>query len=444
MSFDKRELHNHQVAELEKQLAGNTQPLKVKKRTISNLFRYDGRQAVNARLVDLSGFNQPLYIDKKTQTLEVQGLTTYEAIVRATLPHGLLPQITPELKHITIGGATVGIGIETNSFRYGFVHDGVLEADVLLPEGKVITCSPSENSDLFHGLPNSYGTLGYILRVKLQLRKAKPFVILQTKRYHDTGSLIKALEKAGTKDNDYVESLLYSPNELYLTTVKEVDTATNIQSIYGNNSFYRAISRPGEFTLPTLEYMFRYDPDWFWAVPHGGVYDWFRHFAPRSIRNSGFYARLERWQGKLPFLPEPEADLEKLIQDWEVPIDKGKELLDFALENIDLDGKPLMCGVINTPGKASCYPFKPGKNYFNLGSYNLIRRKPGTPKYEATKRIDQRCFELSGIKMLYSSSFIEKSDFNKRYNGKEYARLKRRYDPKKLLPELYEKAVRSF
>lgn len=444
MTLDRRTLHRKQLAHLGKELTGNTQPLKVKKRTISNLFRYDGRASTSARLVDLSEFDKPLYVDNELQTLEVQGLTTYESIVNATLPHGLLPQITPELKHITVGGATVGIGIETNSFRYGFVHDGVLEADVLLPTGQIVTCSPTENADLFHGLPNSYGTLGYILRVTLQLRPAKPFVSLHTERFHDTTALLRALEKAGTQNNDYVESLVYGPDELYLTTVKETETAENVRSIYGNASFYKDISTSGDFSLPTKEYMFRYDPDWFWGVPHGGVYDWFRRLAPKRFRNSGFYTRLERWQGKLPFLPVPEPELEKLIQDWEVPIEKGKDLLDFALKNLDLDGKPLMCGVINTPGKASCYPLTPRKNYLNLGSYNFIRKKPGAPKYHETKIMDKQCFKLDGLKMLYSTTFLSEADFKRHYNGKEYERLKQHYDPDGLLPDIYQKAVRSF
>jgi FAD/FMN-containing dehydrogenase len=98
----------------------------------------------------------------------------------------LLPPVSPELKHITIGGATVGIGIESTCFRHGFVHDALLEADVLLPNGSVVTCTPdNECRDLFFALPNSYGTLGYILRAKLRLEPAKPFVELAITRFDD-------------------------------------------------------------------------------------------------------------------------------------------------------------------------------------------------------------------------------------------------------------------
>src|SRR5262245_50894956 len=87
------------------------------KKTSSNLFRYQPRSRAGRR-IDLSGFNRVLRVDAAARTLEVEGLATFEAIVDHTLPHGLVPLITPELKHITIGGAIVGIGIESNCFRH--------------------------------------------------------------------------------------------------------------------------------------------------------------------------------------------------------------------------------------------------------------------------------------------------------------------------------------
>src|SRR5688572_1844190 len=103
------------------------------KRTSSNLFRYAPRLREGKRL-DLSGFSNVLLVDASEKSIDVVGLTTFESAVDHTLPHGLVPLITPELKHITVGGAIVGIGIESDCFRHGFVHDGLIEADVLLAD----------------------------------------------------------------------------------------------------------------------------------------------------------------------------------------------------------------------------------------------------------------------------------------------------------------------
>ena len=170
--------YRHKVEKLLKSWPDRDGPLRLQKSTVSNLFRYQSRESPG-RQVSLAGFNVVLELDANTRTLDVEGLATYETIVAHCLPQGWLPLVTPELRHITIGGATVGIGIESTGFRHGFVHDGLLEADVLLPGGEVVTCSAgNEHADLFRALPNSYGTLGYILRARIALHRAAPFVHL--------------------------------------------------------------------------------------------------------------------------------------------------------------------------------------------------------------------------------------------------------------------------
>ena len=444
MTTDQRHHHHKQVQLLAANLADNDKPIRVKKRTISNLFRYDGRDKKERREVDLRDFNKPLFIDVKKQTLEVQGLTTFEQIVDFTLPHGLAPLVTPELGRITIGGAIVGIGIETNSYRYGFVHDGLLEADVLLPDGRVVTCTPKgEYSDLFHALANSYGTLGYVLRAKIKLRPVKPYVKLITIKSKNTRELVAAMKRAASDAKiDYMESLIYSKDELYFTVGSETDSAKNITSIYGKTVFFREVSRPSTIYVPIKEYLFRYDPEWFWAIPETKTYELFRSIAPRRLRSSAFYTRYLAWQEKLG-LTKTDESLEKLIQDWEVPWKHAKTLLDYVLDNLDLDGKPLMTAPTKTVHKNTLYPMPPGELYLNLGSYSFVRRKPTDPPYYHTHIMDDFTFSHDGIKMLYSSTFMDEKAFDARYGGKAYKALKKKYDPKGLAPTLYQKAAQS-
>lgn len=430
-------------------MVGNDQRIRIKKKTVSNLFRYEGRSQLASRQIDLRHFDRPLYLDTAQQTLEVQGLTTYESIVDFTLPFGFLPTITPELKHITIGGATVGIGIETNSYRYGFVHDGLLEAEVLLPGGKVVVCTPdNEDSDLFYGLPNSYGTLGYILRAKIKLRPVKAYVELRTEKFTDYKAFLKAMRAATTSAaNDYIESLIYSHDEMYLVICRQTNSPGHLKSIYGSTIFYREISQPGKFSLTAKDYIFRYDPEWFWAIPESGFYNFFRAHAPDGFRNSGFYSRYAAWQkkisAKVPFIKVADKQIEQLIQDWEVPWSQGEALLKFALDTLDLGGRPLMAAPLKTPARASCYPMLKNELYLNLGSYNYVKKKPGKPIYYNTKTMDAFCFKHNGIKMLYSATFLDEAEFNRIYNGASYALLKQRYDSKGLSPTLFEKTVKA-
>jgi hypothetical protein len=440
---DFRYAHKKDVANLKKNLSGNTKKLRIKKKTISNLFRYEGRKKSDSREVDLTGFNRVLFLDKKAKTLEVEGLTTFEDIADSTIPHGFLPLITPELKHITIGGAIVGIGVETNSFRFGFVHNSLLEAEVLLGNGKIVTCSPKINSDLFYGLPNSYGTLGYVLRAKIKLRKIKPFMTLRTEKFIDINKLLKSMLTAAKKrDTASIEALAYSKSDLYLTITKETDKPRNLKSIYGPTIFYKEISKPNEFALSARDFCFRYDPDWFWNVPGGSLLNLFRRLAPASIRNSRFYKKYgQPLYDKINY--KSKNKFEALIQDWEVPWKDGAKLFNFFFETVDLNGNPIIFAPIKVPKSATLYPMKQNEPYLNLGCYCAIKRKKGQAPYYATKKLDEFCFKHQGIKMLYSSTFLSEKEFDKIYNGRAYKKLKQKYDSQCLLPTLFEKAVKA-
>src|SRR3954471_4098878 len=152
------------------------QPVRLRKST-SNLFR--PRTRAHAAL-DARRFEGVLSVDVDARTADVLGMTTYEQLVDATLPHGLMPLVVPQLKTITLGGAVTGLGIESSSFRNGMPHESVLELEILTGDGRIVVATPdNEHAALFRGFPNSYGTLGYALRLKIVLEPVKPFVALR-------------------------------------------------------------------------------------------------------------------------------------------------------------------------------------------------------------------------------------------------------------------------
>jgi FAD/FMN-containing dehydrogenase len=426
-------------------LGASADGISLAKRTSSNLFRYQPRTRAGRR-IDLSAFNGVLRVDAARRTLEVEGLATFEAIVDHTLPHGLAPLITPELKHITVGGAIVGIGIESNCYRHGFVHDGLLEAEVLLPDGRIVTCSAQREPDLFHALPNSYGTLGYILRAKMRLMPALPYVHLHTTRFDDLDAYLEAMRAATQRsDLDFVEGIFYSESNLLLTLSRFVERPPRVDDILRRNIFYRLIEREPDVYLTTKDYLFRYDPEWFWNLPQTPAYSLFRRFAPAAMRNSGFYKRYVDAKTRLldRVAPGRQDSEEPLIQDWEVPWERAAELTRFALREVDLGGKPWIVTAIRTPASPTLYPIKAGTLYYNLGCYCQVKKPAGRDAYHYTRIMDRKCFDLGGIKMLYSSTFLSEAEFSRLYNGAAYARIKSMYDPTRRQRSLYEKCVTS-
>ncbi|NLD86040.1 MAG: FAD-binding oxidoreductase, partial [Actinomycetales bacterium] len=73
-------------------------PVRLSKKT-SNLFR--PRASSSSPGLDTTGLTRVISVDPDARTADVQGMCTYEDLVDATLAHGLMPYVVPQLKTIT-------------------------------------------------------------------------------------------------------------------------------------------------------------------------------------------------------------------------------------------------------------------------------------------------------------------------------------------------------
>src|SRR3954471_7986699 len=231
-------------------------PVRLRKRT-SNLFRPRDRAASP---LDADGFTGVLSVDVEGRTAGVGGMTTYEDLVDATLPHGLMPLVVPQLKTITLGGAVTGLGIESSSFRSGCPHESVLEMDILTGSGEVVTATPDgEHRDLFYGFPNSYGSLGYALRLRIELEPVSPYVHLRHVRFGKVADCVEAIERICAEPTwdgervDFLDGMWCARDEIYLTLGAWCDSAPGTTAPYvsdytGRDVYYRSITqRPEDY-----------------------------------------------------------------------------------------------------------------------------------------------------------------------------------------------------
>ena len=438
------QLHLARRKRLVSQYLSGGASFRLAKSGMTNLFRYGGNARRDGSGLKVDAFCNVLGLDLEHATIDVEGMTSIEKVLHATLPHRLLPRISPELKHITVGGAIVGIGIESSCFQQGFFHDGVIEAEVLLPTGEVVTCSAeNEYADLFHALPNSFGTLGYVLRASLRLMPAKSWVRLENSSHSTVEDYLAAFEaQMDEPAGEFLEGMFFTDSELYLTSGKFIDEAIDPISIYRGAPFYKKVRRAGRFDLRTEDYIFRFDPDWFWNVPDHGAYELFRQWAPKSMRNSGFYTRYTAIKRAiLSRLGMRNQGEEELIQDWVVPWDKAAEFMHYLLANVDIQGQPWVALPIVPQSEATLYPLVPGQRYMNIGCYCFVRKPDSEEDYHYTRILDRKCFDLGGVKMLYSSIFLAEDEFDRIYNGERYRILKQKYDPDSRAATLYQKAA---
>src|SRR5262249_32169673 len=162
------------------------------------LFR--DRKGAASRRLDVGALHNVLQVDTRQGWVNAEAMTPYDVLAAATVQRGVMPCVVPQLKSITIGGAVAGVGIESSSVKYGLVHDTLLELELLLADGSIVVATAdNEHRDLFFAFPNSYGTLGYALRVKTRVVPVKRFVALSHLRqtsaaayFHELAELCRA------------------------------------------------------------------------------------------------------------------------------------------------------------------------------------------------------------------------------------------------------------
>ncbi len=94
--------------------------------------------------------------------------------------------------------------------------------DILTGAGELLTVSSHQHPDLFRAYPNSYGTLGYSTRLRIELEPVKPFVALRHLRFHSLSDLMAAMDRiidTGGLDGlpvDYLDGVVFGSAESYL------------------------------------------------------------------------------------------------------------------------------------------------------------------------------------------------------------------------------------
>ena len=438
-----------------------TTPIRIAKKT-SNLFR-DRAEHLTPGL-DVSHFAKVFHVDPVTRTAEVGGMTTYEDLVAATLPYGLMPLCVPQLRTITLGGAVTGLGIESASFRNGTPHESVIEMDILTGTGEVLTVTADNddpNRSLFFAFPNSYGSLGYALRLKIELEPTKPFVKL-THIHCDSAQELTTLMKDLVESRilneapiDFLDGTVFSPTEQYLTVgtmVGELPTGAVPSDYTGMAIYYRSIQTLKSDYLTIHDYLWRWDTDWFWCSrAFGAQKPTIRALWPKTKLRSNVYWKLISLNRKYQIAEKLTAlkgqpPRESVVQDIEIPVDQLPAFLDFFHSEIGIE--PIwLCPLKQRAPDARwpLYEFDPNELYVNVGFWSTAPLTQGEKPEDGIKnrQIEKEVTAMHGRKSLYSTAFYDKKEFWEIYGGDEYEVVKKKYDPNGRFLGLFEKVVQE-
>ena len=430
---------------LVQQLRTGSGPVGLAKDT-SNLFR--DRQAGARRRLDVRAMHDVLSVDPAAGRVDAEGMVTYEALVAACLPHGVMPAVVPQLKTITLGGAVAGVGIEASSHRYGLVHEAVDELEVLTGDGRILACTrDNEHADLFYGFPNSYGTLGYALRVVARTVPVRPFVHLEHLAFDDAGSYFKAVERHCLEgDADFIDGTMFAPDRLYLTLGRFADAAPSTSDYTYREIYYRSIEKKREDWLTVHDFIWRWDTDWFWCSKNLLAQNPLvrRLYGPGRL-GSRTYSKIMRWNSRVGLTRGLDrlrgVHDESVIQDVDIPVERAPAFLDFLAREVGI--WPVWMCPIGTQADASRWSLYPMQQrlYVNFGFWDVVRSRAGRESGHVNRAVERAVADAGGVKSLYSESYYPREEFDARYGGQAYAALKAKYDPGGAFPTLYEKCV---
>ena len=125
-------------------------------------------------MIDLSPM-KGIRVDPVARTVRAQGGVTWGDLDHETQAFGLATT-GGQISTTGIAGLTLGGGLGWLMRKCGLVVDNLLSADVVLADGRFLTCNATEHADLFWGLRGGGGNLGLVTSFEYRLHPIGPTV----------------------------------------------------------------------------------------------------------------------------------------------------------------------------------------------------------------------------------------------------------------------------
>ncbi|XP_065165651.1 delta(24)-sterol reductase-like isoform X2 [Atheta coriaria] len=232
----------------------------------------DDMHQVEVNLVDI------LEIDAHRKVVRVEPLVTMGQLSATLNPLGWTIPVLPEIDDLTVGGLIMGTGIESSSHRHGLFQHICTSYELVLSDGSVIKATKQSNPDIFYSIPWSYGTIGILTAVEIQIVPAKPYVKLVYKAVKGLKNIVKEFQAVSkdTERNEFVEGLMYSKDEAIIMTGNLTDRPdpNNVNPIgkwYKPWFFIHArnmlgLHQPVTEYIPLRDYYHRHTKSIFWEL----------------------------------------------------------------------------------------------------------------------------------------------------------------------------------
>ena len=155
-------------------------------------------------VIDLSDM-RAVQVDAARREVRVEGGCLWRDVDAATNPHGLAVP-TGFISSTGVGGLTLGGGVGYLTRRYGLTIDNLLEAEMVLADGRFVIANARQNADLFWAIRGGGGNFGVVTSFLFRGQPAGPTVY--------GGPIFWPMEHAGTVMRFWRDLVLNGPEEL--------------------------------------------------------------------------------------------------------------------------------------------------------------------------------------------------------------------------------------
>jgi decaprenylphospho-beta-D-ribofuranose 2-oxidase len=122
----------------------------------------DAAQNAGGDVVVTSALDSIIEIDPPTMTAKVGAGVSLDRLMRAAVPMGLWPAVTPGTRHVTVGGAIAADVHGKNHHRDGTFGSQVSSMVLVTPASGPTTVSPDADPDVFWATTGGMGLTGII------------------------------------------------------------------------------------------------------------------------------------------------------------------------------------------------------------------------------------------------------------------------------------------
>ena len=388
-----------------------------------------------------------LTIDTASRTCRVEPLVTMGQISASLIPLGYTLPVLPELDDLTVGGLVMGVGIETSSHIHGLFQQSCVSYDVVLADGSLVHCNASENEELFHTLPWSYGTVGFLVAVDIQIIPAKPFVKLNYFPFNTKESFVNKFKiESEKKENDFVEGILLTETEGVVMTGNFSEAPNSEKLINRIGKFWKPWffthvntflnSGIGTEYIPLRDYYHRHTRSFFWEmqdiIPFG---------------NNPIFRYTCGWMvpPKISLLKLTQTNTTKRLyeqkhvtQDILLPMETLMETL--TLFNTEFNVYPLWICPFQLPSKPGLVHPRGNRTvmYVDVGAYGV----PKITDFDANKAlrsVEKFAREVNGFQMLYAATSMTREEFREMFDHELYDKKRKELGCETAFPEIYDK-----